>query len=203
VLAVTSLLNFDESFQSRTVESIPSYRPATDEQQRKGDRWAQTMRVVSNQKVVRPGLAASTKRCFASAVSPERMSECRQKVLFPHRHAPSCRSCSRERSVLAFLGSLTCKIEEKKERKIVMHIIDEQQVFLFTTIGVQGGEAAKLGYRAAKPPSWGTGRRSRQAPAAKPPRALESDCTDLSEAGGRREERMGVACMLASSCHQA
>src|SRR5262245_25899005 len=55
----------------RTVESVPSYRPAADEQQRKGDSWVQTMRVVSNQKVVRPGLSSHPKRCFASAVSPE------------------------------------------------------------------------------------------------------------------------------------
>jgi hypothetical protein len=112
------------------------------------------------------------------------MAKCRNWVLFPHRHAASCRFCSGRRGCLAFLGSLTCKIEEKKERKIVTHIIDARQVFLFTTIGVRSGE-------------------SRQTPAAKPPCVLEVDCTGLLEAGGRREERSGVACMLVSSCHQA
>jgi hypothetical protein len=78
------------------------------------------------------------------------MAKCRNWVLFPHRHAASCRF-SGKRGCLAFLGSLTCKIEEKKERKIVTHIIDARQVFLFTTIGVRSGESRQTP-AAAKPP---------------------------------------------------
>src|SRR5262245_2484051 len=37
----------------------------------------------------------------------------------------------------------SCKNRNTTRRKIVTHIIDARQVFLFTTIGVQGGEAAK------------------------------------------------------------
>jgi len=127
----------------RTVESVPSYRPAADSGNvRATPGLKQCVWCLIKKSYARLG-SASPKRCFASAVLREKDAQCRKKVPLLRRRAASARLCLRERVVFAFLGMRTCKIEEKKERKIVTHIIDVGQFFLFTTIGVQGGEAAK------------------------------------------------------------
>jgi hypothetical protein len=102
------------------------------------------MHVASNQKVVRPGLAASPKRCFASAVSPERMSECRQKVLFS---ASSCAILPPlfEGAPCPCIFGLT-DLQNRKRKNANCDAYHRRVASFFV-------------YH-----DWGTGRRSRQAP---------------------------------------
>src|SRR5262245_7047794 len=124
------------------VESIPSYRPAADDERRKGDAWAQTMRVASNQKVVRPGWQPHRRDASPRLFRPKSMVKMSQVGAFPPRSTAS--------AALLEQALLPCIFDDEvmqnrntMRRKIVTHIIDVRQFFLFTTIGVSGGEAAK------------------------------------------------------------
>jgi hypothetical protein len=111
----------------RTDESIPSYRPRATQ----GDAWAQTMRVASNQKVARPGFGGSRRGCFASAVSPEK------DVQMPLSGAVSRHPATfaRASGCPCIFGDEVMQNKKTTRRKIVTHIIDVGQFFLFTTIG--------------------------------------------------------------------
>jgi hypothetical protein len=103
------------------------------------------MHVASNQKVVRPPAWQPPPRDASPRLfRPKGCPNVVRRYCFPHRHAPSCRLCSRGPRVLAFLGSLTCKIEKERTQNCDAYHRRVASFFVYH--------------------NWGTGRRSRQAP---------------------------------------
>lgn len=100
------------------------------------------MPVASNQKVV-PPVCCSLRSCGASArLARTAWPKCRGGCCVRRvaRHLPPLIEQPR---LSCIFGDEVMQNRNTTRRKIVTHIIDVRQFFLFTTIGVQGGEPAK------------------------------------------------------------